>query len=190
MMCAWYQRWLTAYADDELAGWRGVWLHRHLAGCAHCVSELGKLRRVRHLVASQKSIHLSTLDDTLFWPQLRERLQTTGDTAEPRGIPLVGWFPGRRLALVSAAASLLVVAVIGGWLTFAPGGGLRLADDLPLLPPLGGGKVEFKDLKFAKHIWAGEVRFDKPDVDIPVIWVNGLAVAENELDSPNNSEGL
>ena len=189
-MCGWYQRWLTAYADDELAGWRAVWLHRHLAGCAHCVAELGKLRRVRHLIASQKSLFIGKLDDARFWPQLRARLQIAENTTEPRGISLVGLFPKQRLALVSVTASLLVTAMIGGWLTFAPGGGLQPAGDLPLLPPLGGGKVEFKDLKYARHIWAGEVRFSKPDVDIPVIWVNGLTVAENELNSPNNSEGL
>jgi Putative zinc-finger len=190
MKCAWYQRWLTAYADDELVGWRAVWMHRHLAGCAHCVAALAKLRRVRQLVASQKPLFVGQLDDAQFWPQLRQQLQAPDTAAESGGFPLLSWFPGRRFALATVTASLVVATVVGGWLTLAPNGGWRLAGELPLLPPVGGSKVEFKDLKYAKHVWAGEVRFDKPDVDIPVIWVNGLTVAENELDSPNNSEGL
>ena len=190
MMCRWYQRGLTAYADDELAGWRAVWLHRHLTGCAHCRADLGQLHRIRQWVAGQKPALLNQLDDTQFWPQLRQRLQTAGDAREIREVSLMGWFPGRRLVLVSIAASLLVTAMLAGWQTFAPDGGMRLTGDLPLLPPLGGGKVEFKDLKYAKNLWAGEVRFDKSDVDIPVIWVNGLTVAENEVESPSTGEGM
>ena len=191
MKCPWYQRWLTAYADDELAGWRAMWLHRHLVGCEHCAEELGKLRRMRHWIASQKSACIGKLDDTLFLQKLRVRLQNTEPAGESRGLSLFGSFSTRRLAFAAVAVSLLVTAVIGGRLVFSPGGGMQLAGELPLLPPLGGSKVEFKDLKVAKHLWAGEVRFSKPDVDIPVIWVNGLTVAETEIDSPaNNGEGL
>jgi hypothetical protein len=175
MNCAWYQRWLLASVDDELTGWRDFLLRRHLAGCARCNAESAELRRVRELVAEQKVRYVAPLDDRLFWQQLRPRLQSPPfPDAEPRGVAFFGLFPARQLAFAAVAVALLVAVLIGVRSIRVGSDSLQLAAEAPLLPPPGGGKVEFSDLKHTKGISASVVRFNKPDVDIAVIWVDGL----------------
>lgn len=201
MKCVWYQRWLTASADDELIGWRAVLLRRHLAGCTRCAAELAELRRVRELVAGQKAHYVGKLDDTFFWPQLRARLQTpqqpepepAGDLVmayscrqkkepcEPAGgVAFSGVFPTHWLAWSALAAALLVAALIGVLGTRA------LQDrsvvcDMPLLPPSGKSYVQFTEVKSTGGTRASVVKFDKPDVDIVVIKIDGLPPMGKEL---------
>ncbi|MCX7823959.1 MAG: zf-HC2 domain-containing protein [Verrucomicrobiae bacterium] len=201
MNCKWYQRWLVASADDELRGWRAALLARHTAKCARCAADLKELRQIRDLVAAQKAVYASKLNDEMFWQKLRANMQSTPDEAPdgnlvfayssrsngdapsldevgPRGLTVFGIFPTQRMAVAAATAALLLVALVGFWLIWAPGRGGQLAAELPLLPPPGQNHVRFNDVQHAKNVLAREVRFDEPGVDIPVIMVTGMAPVE------------
>ncbi|MCX6907167.1 MAG: zf-HC2 domain-containing protein [Verrucomicrobia bacterium] len=205
MNCAWYERWLTASADDELTGWRDGLLRRHLAGCTRCALELAELRRVRELVAGQKAHYVANLDDQFFWQRLRTQLQTApqpepepegelvmaysshqkGEPREPAGVAFWGLFPTRWLAWGVVAVALVAVTLISVHLTRAPQNGL-LVDHVPLLPPPGQSQVHFTEVKSAKGLWAGVMKFDEPDTAIPVIWVDGMPYMGKELNHPSN----
>lgn len=194
MNCAWYERWLTASADDELAGWRAALLRRHLAGCPRCTAEITQLRRVRELVASQKERYVAQLDDRLFWQQLRGRLQTPptasafqqeDEPQEPAGVAFFGMFPASRLAWSAVAVALFAATLLGLHLVRAPQGD-QLALDIPLLPPPGQGRVHFTEVKSTKGLWAGVMKFDESDAAIPVIWVDGMPYMGKELKHPSN----
>lgn len=199
MNCKWYQRWLVASADDELRGWRAALLQRHVAGCARCAAALKELHRIRDLVASQKAVYASKLDDEMFWQKLRANIQAppgeapdgnlvfayssrrnggTLDEGEPHGLALFGMFTTQQLAVAAVAAAVLVLAFVGFWLIWAPGRGGQLATELPLLPPPGQNQVQFNEVQHAKGVVARAVRFDEPGVDIPVIVVTGMAPME------------
>ncbi|MBI5393852.1 MAG: hypothetical protein HZA91_00995, partial [Verrucomicrobia bacterium] len=49
-----------------------------------------------------------------------------------------------------------------------------------LLAPPGATRVSFSDTKAASDTSADPVKFDKPDVDIHVLWVSGLPYLEKE----------
>jgi anti-sigma factor RsiW len=205
MKCAWYQRWLMASADDELTGWREALLRRHLAGCARCTAELAELRQIRELVAGEKEHYVSKLDDQYFWTRLRAQLQAPQEPEaepegamvmayssrqkkgpeEPAGVAFWGVFPARWLAWSALAVALVAVALIGVHLTRAPQNGL-LADHVPLLPPPGESQVHFSDVKSGKGTWASVVKFDQPDVDIAVIWVDGMPYLGKDLKHPDD----
>lgn len=204
MKCAWYQRWLIASADDELSGWRDALLRRHLAGCVRCATELVELRRVRELVAGQKTHYVAELDDQFFWQRLRPQLETPPqaesdgelvmayscrqkkELREPAGVAFFGVFSARRLAWGAVVVGLLVVTLIGIHLTRTPKTN-QLAVDIPLLPPPGQSCVHFTEVESTKGTWASVVKFDKPDVDIAVIWVDGLPDMGKDL-KPANDE--
>lgn len=200
MKCEWYQRWLTASADDELAGWRAALLRRHLSMCADCSVQLAGLRRLRQLVASQKDRYVAGLDDRNFWEQLLPQLQVRplqhpqpqpgfdpdGELVmaysshrpvkEPRPSSenaSFGRFPMRGLIWIVAAAT--VVALVAGFCVIRAMQSNQVALDIPLLPPPGQNRVEFAEITSAKDTWAGVVKLDKPDTDIAVIWVDGLS---------------
>lgn len=191
MKCAWYQRWLTRSADDELTGWRDALLRRHLAGCGRCVADLKELRQIRELVAGQKAHYAGKLDDSLFWQQLRARLQKPRqpedmievEADELAGIAFFGLFPARRLAWSAVAVALLVAALVGVQVLRVPQDG-GLAFEVPLLPPVGEGRVHFTEVKSTKGMWASVVKFDKPDTDIAVIWVDGMPYMGRDLKHP------
>lgn len=201
MKCAWYQRWLTASADEELAGWRAALLRRHLAGCTRCAAELAELRRIRELVAGQKAHYVGKLDDTFFWQQLRARLQTPQqpepepdgelvmayscrqkkEPCEPAGgVAFWGVFPTHCLAWSALAVALLVAALIGvlGARAFQE---RQLVCDLPLVPPSGQSCVQVTEIKSTEGTRASVVKFDQPDVDIVVIKIDGLPPMGKEL---------
>lgn len=173
MKCHWYQRWITASADDELRGWRAAWLRSHVSACPHCASDLAQLRRLRELVASRKTDYMATLDNRQFWQQLRPRLTATANAEEPRGVAFFGHFPTSRLAFAAATIAILIAVIIGVRLNHDSHTSSAWAMEVPPLAPPGASKVEFSDVKSTPDIWAGVVRFDQPDVDITVIWVNG-----------------
>lgn len=200
MKCAWYQRWLTASADDELTGWRDAMLRRHLAGCARCAAELAELRQIRELVAGQKAHYVGKLDDQFFWQRLRARLQTPQqaesepdgelvmayssrqkkEQREPSGVVLGGLLPTRWLAWGTLAVALLAAALIGVCVTRALQD-RQFSFDVPLLPPPGQGSVQFTEVKSTEGTQASVVKFDKPDVDIVVIRIDGLPHMGKEL---------
>ena len=185
-------------ADDELAGWRDALLRRHLSMCAGCSIQLAELRRIRHLVAGQKAHYVAHLDDQNFWQRLRPLLQSPGTQSqqpqpemEPDGELVMaysrrqpaeqrvssktasfGWFPMRRLACGMAAAT--VVAIVAVVCVISAIQSNQVALDIPLLPPPGQNRVDFAEVSSAKDTWASVVKFDKPDTDIAVIWVDGL----------------
>ena len=198
MKCAWYQRWLTVSADDELTGWRDALLRRHLAGCVRCTAELAELRRVRELVAGQKAQYVAKLDDQFFWQRLRAQLQSPPqpeldgelvmayscrqkkELSEPAVAACWGLFPARWLAWGAVAAALLVAALIGVCVTRALQD-RQFSFDVPLLPPPGQGSVQFTEVKSTEGTQASVVKFDKPDVDIVVIRIDGLPHMGKEL---------
>lgn len=207
MNCAWYQQWLTASADDELTGWRDALLRRHLAGCSRCNAELADLRRIRELVAEQKSLYVGNLDDQFFWTRLRAQLRAPQqaepepdgelvmayssrrkqESSEPAGVVFWGMFPTRWLAWGSLAVGVLVAVLVGIHLT-RTAQDIPLAFDVPLLPPPGESQVHFSEVQSAKGTWASVVKFDQPDVDIAVIWVDGMPYMGKNLD--RTSDGL
>ncbi|MFA6560788.1 MAG: zf-HC2 domain-containing protein [Verrucomicrobiia bacterium] len=205
MKCAWYQRWLTASADDELIGWRDALLRRHLAGCVRCTAELAELRRVRELVAGQKAHYVANLDDQFFWQRLRSQLQTPPqpepgpdgelvmaysyrqkkELREPSGVAFWGLFPTRWLAWGAVVVALVAATLIGVHLTRAPQDS-SLGAHVPLLPPPGQGSVHFTEVKSTKDTWASVVKFDQPDMNIAVIWVDGMPYMGKDLKHPSD----
>ena len=196
MTCEWYQRWLIASADDELVGWRDALLRRHISMCAQCSIELAELRRVRELVAGQKAHYIANLDDQDFWQQLRPHLQMPEtqptpqlepdgelvmayshrqpkNLREPVGKSFFGLFSMHWMAW-GAVAAVLVVTTLTGVQVLRSSRHDQVAIDIPLLPPPGQNRVDFTEVKSTKDIWASVVKFDKPDTDIAVIWVDGL----------------
>ena len=195
MNCEWYQRWLTASADNELAGWRNTLLQRHLSMCADCSVKLTQLKRLRELVASQKAHYVAGLDDQNFWDQLRSQLPVrpiqhaqaqpdfepdgemvmaySGHRPAKDALPPARGFSMRHLAWGAVAAGTLAAIVAGVCIFHAPQDG-QIALDIPMLPPAGQNRVEFADVTSAKDTWATVVKYDKADMDIAVIWVDGL----------------
>ncbi|MBI5394454.1 MAG: zf-HC2 domain-containing protein, partial [Verrucomicrobia bacterium] len=131
MNCGFFERWLMASADNELAGWRAAWLRSHLAGCPKCAQGLAELRRLREAIASRKQDYAATGQDApFFWQRLRAAMQSfpqeaphTGvvmaystrtrvgePTDKPTGVALFGKFPVRRLAFAAVAAAVVVAA--------------------------------------------------------------------------------
>lgn len=52
--CAWTGERLSDVLDGELAGWRGLAAHRHLARCDRCRALLAALGRVVALLGSER----------------------------------------------------------------------------------------------------------------------------------------
>jgi len=198
MNCDFFQRWLMASADGELAGWRAAWLRSHTAGCAACAAQLAELRQLRELVASRRAEYAARQDTELFWQKLRAHLQTvpepgnaeelvlaysqraaegTSET-EPQGVALFGRFTTRHLAWAAVGAAVIAVALIG--VLLLPKTGSEQSAELPLLAPPGATAVSFSDTTSVPGTSADPVKFDKPDVDIHVIWVSGLPYLEKE----------
>lgn len=200
MNCGFFQRWLMASADGELAGWRAAWLHAHTSGCAPCARQLAELRRLRDLVASRKTEYAASQDTEMFWQKLRAHLQTTPEPGndeelvlaysqramtyapetEPEGVALFGRFTTRQLAFAAVGAAVATAVLIGFLL---PQRSSETVAELPLLAPPGATTVSFSDTKSAPETSADPVKFDKPDVDIHVIWVSGLPYIEKEKTS-------
>ena len=200
MNCGFFQRWLMASADGELAGWRAAWLRSHTTGCAACTKNLAELRQLRDLVASRKTDYASHQDPQLFWQKLRAHLQSEpqpGNDAEmvlaysqraaphapesePEGVALFGRFTTRQLALAAVGAAVAVAVLIG---LLLPKDDRDKVAELPLLAPPGAGSVSFTNIKSTADTSADPVKFDKPDVDIHVIWVSGLPYLEKEKTS-------
>jgi Putative zinc-finger len=176
MKCEWYQRWLTVSADDELTGWRAALLRRHLSLCADCTLQLAGLRRIRQFVAGQKAHYLASLDDRYFWQQLHAQLQgpQAGNLRARSGVESSRPFSMHWVARAAVAAVALLVA-LAGVQVFRSSPNHQLAFDLPLLPPLGKNRVEFAELASVRGTSASVVKFDRPDTDIAVIWVDGLS---------------
>jgi anti-sigma factor RsiW len=183
-------------ADDELAGWRLAWLRSHLGTCRHCEGELAQLRRLRGAIAGRKEHYLATMDEPLFWQRLRANLQSSPEAppdpnlvmafsrrqpalaaalppVESQGFALFGLASTKRLALAATAVAVLAVALLGFWVARGPQSAELSAADIPVLAPAGANRVSFGEVTYKPDIWAGVVRFDKPDVDITVIWVTG-----------------
>jgi anti-sigma factor RsiW len=200
MNCGFFQRWLMASADGELAGWRAAWLRSHTAGCAACAKHLAELRQLRDLVASRKTDYAFHQDSQLFWQKLRAHLQsepqpgndaelvlaysqrtvTHTPESEPEGVALFGRFTTRQLAFAAVGVAVAAAVLIG--VLLPKGGGDQVAE-LPLLAPPGAGSVSFSNIKSTADTSADPVKFDKPDVDIHVIWVSGLPYLEKEKTS-------
>jgi anti-sigma factor RsiW len=197
MNCGFFQRWLMASADGELAGWRAAWLRSHTARCAACATQLAELRRLRGLIASRKTEYAGGQDTEMFWQKLRAHLQTAPEPgndeelvlaysqraaphapeSEPEGVALFGRFTTRQLAFAAVGAAVVAAVVIG---LLLPKAGSEQAAELPLLAPAGATAVSFSDTKSTPDTSADPVKFDKPDVDIHVIWVSGLPYLEKE----------
>lgn len=193
-----------ASADGELAGWRAAWLRSHTAGCAACAKDLAELRRLRGLVASRKTAYVASQDTEMFWQKLRAHLRTAPEPgndaelvlaysqraaphvpeSEPEGVALLGRFTTRQLAFVAVGAAVIAAVVIG---LLLPRTKSEESANLPLLAPPGATSVSFSDTKSAAETSADPVKFDKPDVDIHVIWVSGLPYLEKE--KPNGPPG-
>ena len=164
--------------------------------CAQCALDLAELRRVRELVADEKAHYVANLDDQDFWQRLRPHLQTpetqqspqlkpdgelvmayshrqTKDLREPAGKGFFGLFSMHWLAW-GAIAAVLLVTTLSGVQVLRSSRHDQAALDIPLLPPPGQNRVDFTEVKSTKDVWASVVKFDKPDTDIAVIWVDGL----------------
>ena len=178
MSCRLYERWLTASADGELGGWRAALLRSHVAGCKACSQELAGLRQVRELVASRKPDYAGRQDEGMFWQRLRAGMERVDRAPVAEGVAFFGSFPTRWLAIGAATAAVVLTLSIG--IRFSGGPQPAQTAELPLLAPPGSARVEFSEVKTELKSWAGVVRFDEPDVDITVIWVNGLPSVEQE----------
>ncbi len=164
--------------------------------CAQCSIELSELRRVRELVAGEKAHYIANLDDQDFWQRLRPHLKTpetqpppqlepdgelvmayshrqTKELRAPAGKGFFGLFSMHWMAWGAVAAVLLLAILSGVRVAYSPRHD-QAALDIPLLPPPGQNCVDFTEVKSTKDIWASIVKFDKPDTDIAVIWVDGL----------------
>lgn len=106
---------LSAFADDELRGWRRWRVRRHLQQCPLCVVEYRQLQHVRKLV--RRNLAPVAMSDTaeLFWSKVRRDIERTATIVQPQS-PVSAWAAWWdrqqwRVATVAAAA-----VVLAGWL--------------------------------------------------------------------------
>ena len=190
-----------ASADGELAGWRAAWLRSHLAGCPTCAKDIAELRRLHELVGSRKADYASKQDVQMFWQRLRANLQARseldtaaglvmayshktqvreqapGVSSKPAGIAIFGTLTIRRLAVVGIGMVVVGAVLVS---VLLPKGARDKVAELPALAPAGAASVSFSETKSTPDMSANPVKFDKPDVDIHVMWVSGLPYLEKE----------
>jgi anti-sigma factor RsiW len=161
-----FGKYLTAYADGELAGRARLRVEKHLENCPHCASELDSIRASDRILRRQAAPSVS--DEA--WVRFRRGLNSELDRIDrearrPSRIrearPLYGT-ARRRTVAVAAACAVLIFAV----LTVGP---------LGLLPWSGGTAVAGNEciVDSIESVAAGytPMFFSSEDPEMTVIWV-------------------
>ena len=121
MNCEKTQRWMQALVDDELNGWSGWRLRRHLVRCESCTQDLATIVRLRKNLAAHRVTIVADVageagEKLFFWSQVRRRLnaEASDSPSHPAATETPSpWF-GRAGFVVTTtlAMTLLLIATL------------------------------------------------------------------------------
>jgi anti-sigma factor RsiW len=156
-------RWLDAYADGELRGWRRRRAERHLGACPACRLALDRLQAARGAVADALAGERPPGSAEAFWTGVRAAIAAGRPAPRPGlGELARGWLLPIKLhpawSAGSAAAGMALLAAVGMWRSGSIGP-----------PPDAGRPARVESVEAGPG--STVLLFSPPGSQLQVIWV-------------------